>query len=371
MKKISLNEYKDYKQYFIMFDILIKSVNSNKEEFLQSLYLSPSSYRRAKNDGNKIGAQLTKELCAFFKLKLFNDSLIDEVERKINAIYFNIYYKIYDTYEEDLNWVNKMIEENYVFFPILKLIKLLMILNGVNSPKDVVEEYNVLFKEIKSYEEFYNQTLLELLEIEDVFFKKELDSCFMAQKFNNELSYHTLSSKCTMTGKYIESIYFCHIAKESFIKEENFKRVYYINLILMANYNSLCNFEEAYKIEKKQIYSLKSLKEYEFELMSTNKHYMITCLGLKKYKEVINILDSQTRLNLTEIVCCLISKYYVNKKDYEKEFNELMTDDPNISNKELYVKLDRYLKTKDKKILLKISNFRINKVIVEILKKCN
>ena len=48
MKKIDLSDYKDYRQYFNFYDVIIKQVSSNKESFLESIYLSPSSYRRAK-----------------------------------------------------------------------------------------------------------------------------------------------------------------------------------------------------------------------------------------------------------------------------------------------------------------------------------
>ena len=71
MKKIDLSLYKTYKPYFVYFDILIKKVSSNKDSFLEEIYLSPSSYRRAKNEGSKIGKQLTIDLCNYFNINLF------------------------------------------------------------------------------------------------------------------------------------------------------------------------------------------------------------------------------------------------------------------------------------------------------------
>lgn len=369
MKKISLSEYKDYKQYFIMFDILIKSVNSNKEEFLQSLYLSPSSYRRAKNDGNKIGAQLAKELCKYFNLSLFTSKLIDEIEERFNLIYFNIYYKIYDTYEEDLTWIEDLLSKNYMFFPVLKLFKLLMLLNGFKNPNQIIDNYKQLFNEIKSYENFYNDSLLELLEILEVSFKSETENFDMSKSLKNELSYYTLSSKYALIGKHIESIYFCEKAKESFIKKENFKRVYYANLTLIFNYNCLCNFEEAYMLEKKQMLSLKSFNEYEFEFLSTRKHYIITCLGMKKYKEVLTMLENNEEMDLTEVCCYLISEYIVNKKEYENTIHDIIESNSNYNNKNLFTLLDKYLKSKDKKTLLRIQQYNINLTLKEILKK--
>ena len=39
MKKIDLSVYKTYKPYFEYFDVLIKSENSNKDSYLESIYL--------------------------------------------------------------------------------------------------------------------------------------------------------------------------------------------------------------------------------------------------------------------------------------------------------------------------------------------
>ena len=113
MNEINLSIYKENQIYFYMFDVLIKNTNSNKEEFLESIYISPSSYRRAKLEGKKIGNQLIKELCDYFKLKTFNIELIEEVENKLNEIYFAMYYKIYDSYEIYLEWLENMINEKF------------------------------------------------------------------------------------------------------------------------------------------------------------------------------------------------------------------------------------------------------------------
>ena len=78
MKKIDLKEYKDFKQYFGFYDVIIKRVSSNKDVFLESLYLSPSSYRRAKNTGNKIGKQILNDLCKHFNYKMMEEHQIGE-----------------------------------------------------------------------------------------------------------------------------------------------------------------------------------------------------------------------------------------------------------------------------------------------------
>lgn len=369
MKKFDLSIYKDCKQYFIMFYVLIKGVNSNKESFLESILISPSSYRRAKNDGNKIGKQITKELCEYFRLKPFKDSIIDELEKKINAIYFNVYYKIFDTYNDDLKWIEDMISQNYIFFPILKLLKLIMLLNGVKSPNTIINENQELFNEVMSYENFYTGMLLELLEIVEVSFKQDVDDYFLARRYKNELTYYTISTKCMLLNKYIESIHFCQIAKHSFIKEENYKRVYYANLTLLSNYNSLFKFEEAYELANRQLLSLESIKANEFEYLATKRHYIVSCVGLKKYQEVVDKLINESDFNTTEICSLLISSYHLNNAEYKKYYSKLINEEDDPKNIELFNLLNRYLKNKEKKILLQLEQYKFSKTLKEILKK--
>ena len=48
MQKYTLEEYTHYTQYFILFDVIFKINEINKEEFLFDNDINPSSYRRSK-----------------------------------------------------------------------------------------------------------------------------------------------------------------------------------------------------------------------------------------------------------------------------------------------------------------------------------
>ena len=366
MNEINLSIYKENQIYFYMFDVLIKNTNSNKEEFLESIYISPSSYRRAKLEGKKIGNQLIKELCDYFKLKTFNIELIEEVENKLNEIYFAMYYKIYDSYEIYLEWLENMINEKYIFFPILKLFKLFLLLNHyAKGPLDMINENENLFEEIKKYKNFYNENILEVFEIIETVNLKEIDKEILSKNYTNELICFGLASRCNLKGRLIESIYFAGIAKKKFIEAENYKRVYYTNLILLSSYNMLCRFEEAYELAKKQVLSLNSIGNKEFEYRSSERSYLTACVGLCKFKEVIESLEKKDVLEVSEVCLLLISQYQIDKKEYI----EILKSLENESTKELFLLLDNFLKTKDKKIIEKLEKYRIHPPIFEILKR--
>lgn len=369
MKKITLQSYKDFKQYFSLLDVLIKDTSSNKDLFLEDIDISPSSYRRAKNEGNKIGEIILKKLSKHFGYKTCSLNFINQIEDRINEIYYDIYYKDYTNYDIHLNWLDNMISEKYIIFPIFKLFKLLMIINNKNNPRDVLKVNQVLYDEIKNYEKFYEQELLEILEILDVTFKQDIDDYFLSRTYINELTYHTLASRCSVLGRYLESIYFCEIAKEKYILDENYKRVYYINLILISNYNYLFKFDEAYLLTQKQLHNLKALKEFGKEYEFTELLQIIACLGLKKYDKVIELLYDKENVTLTETISLLVALYYTNINKYKTIFTEFVLEMENSNSIQTLNLLNEILTTNNRKKINELGSQNINKCLLEILKK--
>lgn len=370
LKKIDLSIYKEFKQYFLFYDVVIKGEKSNKEEWLKENRLSPSSYRRAKEDGNKIGLDILKELNAKFSYQMVSNELLDEIERKVNEIYFNVYYKNTDMYKENMNWLDNKLKQQYAIYPILLLFKLLLIINSQNDPKRILKEYYVTYKEVKKYIDFFNADLLEIYEIINLSFKEEIDINVLAHNYNNELSYYALSSICILKGMYIESIYFAEKSKQYFIREENAKRIYYINLNLMSAYNYLGKFMDCNLLAQKQIIALESYKCYEFEYMSSKKHYMISCLGLGEYSNVIKLLEEKNGLNKTDYCCLFIAKYKLDKKEYNEYFSNLITSNSYTKDDINFLTLIyRFIVKKDKKLISEIEKHNITKSVIEIMKK--
>jgi hypothetical protein len=213
---------------------------------------------------------------------------------------------------------------------------------------------------------------MRVYEIISISFTNEINIDVLSKKYKNEISLFTLSSKCILEGKYIESIYFAEKAKDVFIKEENAKRVYLINLNLMAAYNYLGRYYECNELAQKQILALESYKCNEIEYTAAKKHYMISCLGVGQFKEIINELNDREACTLTEYSCLLISKYKTNKKDYENYFNTII-ESKNLSNynKIFFENLNKLLVKKDKKVIEILENYTFTKSLINFFKKCN
>ena len=94
MIKIKLEQYKENKQYLLLFDILIKQVANNKDIFLEDLNITPSSYRRAKQTEQVIGDNIVHILCDHFDIKKPSVLEIDKYEMFINKIYYEYYYNL-------------------------------------------------------------------------------------------------------------------------------------------------------------------------------------------------------------------------------------------------------------------------------------
>ena len=245
-----------------------------------------------------------------------------------------------------------------------------MIINDQIHPVQMQITNYELYEEIKKYELFFNDELLEIVEIADVTFINEIDDYFLSKSFKNELTYHTLASRCTALGRYLESIYFCKKVKEMYINDENYKRIYYINLILIADYNYLLKFENSNLLAEKQLRNLSAIKNNDLEYQLTKSIYVMTFLGLKDYKKVISLLENKQNYKLTEMVCLLISYYAINKSEYNKIYNELITKIRNENNKNCLILLHEVLNDKSKKRVIDLDKYNINKCIIEILKKC-
>ena len=369
MKQVDLSIYKDYKQYLNLFDVIIKENAKNIDRFLEDINISPSSYRRAKNSHSKIGEKIVKELCKHFNYNICDNELIDEVEEHINRTYFSIYYKKTNNYDDELAWIDQMINKNYIIYPILKLFKLVIILNLPKSPSNLIVEYHTLYEKLKEYFNFYNDGLKELLEIAEVIFQEDIDDVFLAKKFQNKQVYYTLCTKCMIKGRYIESIYFGNLIKDILIKDENYKRVYYVNLTLMASYNGLFRFEKTYELGKKQMLSLESINDTDFAYITTRKHFIIACIGLKKYDEILGMLKDKEKYNLTETTCLIISTYFTNKKEYDSLFLKIHENVNKKDSKKYLDILNKILKNNDKQLIDQLQNYNINKILIKVLKK--
>ena len=224
MNNFNLEIYRTTRQYIKFFDVYIKQFEKNKETVFSQVGINNSSYRRARDNEQNVGKEIVEVLSKFYSLYVPNNTDIGDLEKLITRVYYNIYYKIDGTLDNDLNDVNKELERKSILFPIHNLLKLFIIVNTNYSPKVVFEENIDLYLDIKKYTSFFTNELLEIFEILSLFFEDEYNSGAWATTYNNPMSYQILASKYFSQGKYIEAIFFSSRAKEILINDQNFSR---------------------------------------------------------------------------------------------------------------------------------------------------
>ena len=373
MFKIDLKEYKETKIYFQLFDVLLKKLDVKKELYLIDNGITPSSYRLARKQEQNIGKIIVKTLCNKLKYKVPNELQLIEIEEKFNKIYFDMYYKINDDYDEYLKYIDELLKENYIIFPLIKLMKLFLIANSFRDAGKIVEENSELFNELQSYTCFFNESMFEIFDILNSSFSNIDINEYIMEKYENGLFYYAISAKCLSKELYMETLHFANKCKEILLKESNYNRLIYLNLKLLNCYNHFKNYQECYNSSKAQQLALKSLNVTGTLVSYTNKHFLVSCIALKKYEEAIKLIEGEKTIYLTELIVYLVSLYNTNTEKYEEVFNEYIEMIKNLdkeSNAMFSLSLDiinEYLRFGKKKRLKELKSLNAMIVLIDIL----
>ncbi len=369
-KKFDLSVYKFTTIYFKLFDIIMKKNSYNKDAFLDSKNITPSSYRRASKSEQKIGVSIIQKLSKTFNLQTVDNEEIDELELFLNNVYYDMYYKIYDNYNIYIEHIELLLSKNLILYPILNLFKLFLLANANNSPKDTISKYNDLYLETISFLPFYGVVFEDVADLVRLSFTTELTDELTSKNYNLGLHYFIIATKYWLLENYTGSLYYCLKAKQLFVEEENYIRVIYVNLTIMSNYNMIENYNECRELAQKQIMILMNLRNNGVEYKATLKHLMFSLLGLKKYDEVLKLLKNKKSYNITEMCVLLISKFKKNKDEYNIYYKEeLSLNELDDGYKNVLENLHCYLINKDKRALLELENKNIGNVLLKILKK--
>ena len=233
MYKINLNDYKSSMKYFNFFDVQIKKLDIDKEDFLRDNNISPSTYRKCRNFYQKGGSTIIKKLCEIFNVKYVDETFIIDLENKINKIYHKIYYKIRNSFDEDLDYLNNLLKENNIMKPIVQLIKLELLANFPIDINKFIRENENIYNEIKKYSQFLNEDLLEILDNLSFVFEKDIPEKALMKNYKNSLAYFSLASRLCDEERYAESIFMAKKAETILIEEKNYKRLLHLNTKIM------------------------------------------------------------------------------------------------------------------------------------------
>ena len=313
MDFFTLNEYKSSSQYILFFEGLIKQEKVTKDAFLSDLGISSSSFRRSKLEDSKIGQQIIKILAEHYKVNLVNEDDFNQMSRLVNDIYIDIFYKIYDRYDEYLEKTKELEKKNDLYFPIYKLLKVFLQYNSrfdVGKTIDYVkDDYEIL----KKYQNYFSEELKIIYDIVEVH-HVDIDNLDVnSLKKNNPIAMAALALLTYLDKKYYKSLHYCKAVKEMFLKESNYKRVLYVDSTILNNLSFIGEFEEYYRLAKRDYYSAISFgfdKNLQYMFNTFTKHYAISTIALKKFDETILLLGNKESMTITEAYCLVIAKYY-------------------------------------------------------------
>lgn len=349
MFKIDLAVYYTSKQYFILYDILFKELAINKEPFLISKKINPSSYRRARTKEQQIGSKINTSLAKMFDYKELDVIQLGQIEKRLNQIFFNIYYKIYDTYEDDQKFIKMLIKDQYLIFPILKLFDLLMILHQPNNEQIIISTLKPEFEELRKYLPFFTYELQEIFDLISIFFERGIVKGLKSKNYNQGLFYYEIAVKLLDDNEYLESLYYANLCQEALLKDGNYKRLIYLNSIIMSNYLEINNYSACLELGTHQLLTLKSFNflgyDLGYEYHKTIHFIAISALALEKYDQVIDVLTASEILSIIDKIILMIAYYHSNLDNYHNFFNYTVN---NCREHLLFINLDSYLTSKDK-----------------------
>lgn len=368
MFRINLSPYKGTKEYFQIFDVLLKSTEITKDSFLLENGITPSSYRLARKQEQNIGKSIIEILSNKFNYKLLQNEKLDEIEDKINEIYFDMYYKIFKNYDEHIKYLDDLLKENYLIFPILKLMKLFLLLSTGKDHKQYEEELTPIFEEIKKYKSFFVSGLDIIYEIVKIILDDIDINDYILNQYDNGDIYYSLSTQALLKQKYMEGLYFANKSKEILLRDGNYKRIIFLNLNFFTFYAHFKNYQDCYDLSKSQLLLLKSFKMEDDIKTQTLKFYLLSALALEKYDEVIAMIEEKQSMVITEFCEYLVALYKTNNDKYLQTLNETLNDSQNDNETINICKImDEYLQNNNKKILNDLRGL-VLEVFIELLK---
>jgi len=372
MIEFDFSIYNTSSKYVVLFDSYINIVGDSRVKLFENLMINRSTFYRGKEQENIINYSIINKLALHYNMPRATSSLVKEVEKLANKVYNNMYYMIYDFYEEDMYHIDNKINRNVILFPILKLLKLLML---VCNSRDILvqsKETEKLYYEVKEYSAFFEDKLNTVLDIISLIFEGEKTKENVLKRYDNALAYEILCKISYKDNDYIEALYFANKAKEIYSKEMNFKRIISVNRIIISSLLHVGKYEQAYQILKHQKLCVRTFGNDPIDTAVTNMDMYIALLGLEKYETIINMLKNKKPLNTIEYICYLTSLYKANVKEYFQHINnELDNYSSNINDMNLIRLLILYFKSNNEKFFDTLKDDKIYAPILKILENIN
>lgn len=302
-----LSEYKLTKFSFIYFDLLFKETVNTKESILKDLKIVYSTYRKCRHKEQEAGIEIVKRLNKYFNINELDINKISYYENLLSRTIEKIYYRDKTVYEIELNELNECINDNNILKPTFELFKLYINMTDVSKSRTYIVDYlGNKYKNIKKYIDVFNDDVLSIYYIVDVFYKKlddidinNIDIMCDKYPYIKGLVYPILSTKYFVVENYDRSLIYAMKAKEVYERECNINRLLTIkcnisnlHLILKQYYNALNNIEEAvsmYYLFNQEDYMFSNFKSVYYASLYFNDKIDEIIYSINRCKKLQNI----------------------------------------------------------------------------------
>ncbi len=326
-KQFSLDEYYYNSQYSLLYiDYYIDEYVKNetfllKDAFLESLNVNPSSYRRARQKEQNIGAKYSKILLKFFKINELKIENKIKYESLLYDVYNSFYYKTGNLSDLKIR-IQDCINDNTILTPLFNIMLYIVLFQGNGNPSLMLEEYKYIYEYINNFDDkYFISAFKDLKFIININYARDISDIYpyhsiIENSSKKGLIYYILSSKARLCKKYELAILYANESIKYLIKDYNYYRLCHLNVQLCSSLEALGMFEKSLEISKNQFISLEQTGLFLDDILLIRGHYLTSLLGLKRYDEIIDYFNNENTHNYKTYIFYLLASYKTSKEQY-------------------------------------------------------
>lgn len=312
--------FNSIKYHIYFFHVQIKKSSVTKEALLHDLDIAYMTYKRAKESDSNAGNKLVSKLDKHFNINTIDYSKKEEYEYTLNDLINKFYYRSNNLHELE-PIINKYIEENNYLKPLFLLMILLIRLVKVNDPRSVIDENMELYYELKPYvEKFFVSPFSEMYTIVEILYSGnklyEVDFSKHISENMRGLVYNSCAVNAFLSKNYSLSLYYCEECRKYLIKEYNYSRLEFINLMYFACLNAVGEYKKCFYESRLQLIYLSESQRKQELINATRIHYYTSCLGSEDYEELLKSISKKDIFNSNDYIFVLLASYLHDKKIY-------------------------------------------------------
>lgn len=272
-KIVLLDDYKNNKIYFDIFECLFKSSAYNKTSILQDS-IGYKKYERMRRS-NSLDDESKNTLLSLFKLKPVSKEEIDDFEDLLNEISYACFYKNDGVFDEYIEVLYSYSQNRNVLYAIAILMRLFVLLNKSNNLIHTINTNKSLYEEVKIYETFYVGILKKIFVcIDSIFNLKKYDKILTSKVSDYGFTSYHLGILLFEKKQYLYSILSFNQAMTVYNVYRNNNRIIDIDIYTTMSLIFIGNYNDAYTSARRAFFSIMNIESEKKDILC----YLLYCV---------------------------------------------------------------------------------------------